>query len=336
MTNTTPRRLIRVGTRDSQLARLQTTVVTDLLSSLFPDIAIETIGVTTRGDKILDRPIADLGTRGVFVKELEESLLDEEVDLVVHSLKDLPTDMPENLALAAVLSRQNPHDVLVSRNGQRFSDLPHGSSLATSSRRRAAQLRALRSDLAFVDMRGNINTRLRKLDEGQCDAMILAAAGLERLGMHGRITEELPYEISTPAAGQGALALECLSARADLLGMLKALDDPVVRAEITSERVFLDRLGGGCSVPIGAFARWQDGKLTLTGCVAALDGSKVIRSTAEDAAPLSGEPGAGESAPDYCAAVKLGERLACEIVKLGAEEILATLRSSTPNTVSAP
>lgn len=326
-------RIIRVGTRDSQLARLQTTIVTELLSKLFPDVSIETVGVTTRGDKILDRPIADLGTRGVFVKELEESLLAEEVDLVVHSLKDLPTDMPESLALAAVLARQNPHDVVVSRSGKRFSELPGGSSVATSSRRRTAQLRALRDDIVFVDMRGNINTRLRKLDEGQCDAMILAAAGLERLSMHDRIAEELPYDVSTPAAGQGALAVECLSARTDLIAIMRELDDHVVRAEITSERVFLDRLGGGCSVPIGAFAQLLNDKLTLTGCVAALDGSRVIRHQAVESVP-SKQP--AHSQLDLAHAVKLGERLASEIVDLGAEEILATLRASNPNPVSAP
>lgn len=315
------RKIIRVGTRESALARLQTDIVTNGLSSIQSDLEIEIVPVTTRGDRVLDRPIADLGGRGVFVKELEEALLAGEVDFVVHSLKDLPTDLPDGLMLAAVLNREDPRDVLLAHQGNEVASLPPGARVATSSRRRAAQLAALRSDLSFVDIRGNLPTRLRKFDENYCDAMVLAAAGLLRLGLKERITQFLPLEVCTPAVGQGALAVECRAGDEDIVKLLAEVNDKKVNAEISCERSFLDRLGGGCSVPIGALARLEGQHLLVTGCVAELDGKKVIRKTIE------GSP---------ADAAGLGLTLAETMLSEGAEEILAHLKASAPNTISAP
>ena len=321
-------KLLRVGTRESQLARLQTDIVVARLSQHYPDLDFEIHHITTGGDKIQDRPIAAIGGRGVFVKELEEALLQDRVDFVVHSLKDLPTDLPAGLKLACVIDRSDPRDVFLSEKYASLADLPAGASVATSSRRRAAQLLALRPDLNFVDMRGNIPTRLRKLAEGQCDAMILAAAGLLRLDQGDKIKEYLPLQIVTPAVGQGALAVECRSADADLCGILKKIEDPDLALEIAAERAFLDELGGGCSVPAGALAKITSEQksgagdlLVLSGCVAALDGSVVMRD---------------EIKGDKHDAFKLGQTLAKRMQNNGAEKILTELRLSTPNVVSPP
>ena len=313
---------VRVGTRESRLALLQTQTIIDQLTKKFPNIAYVITPVTTGGDKDLNRPIADLGARGVFVKELEEALLGNGVDLVVHSLKDLPTDLPSGLILAAVLDRNDPRDVLVSQNHIPFGRLKSGSKVATSSRRRAAQLRSLRDDLSFVDIRGNIPTRLRKHDQGACDAMVLAAAGLHRLGLEEHIAEYFDPTFSTPAAGQGALAVECRQGDAVVIELLNQIDDSRVRAEITAERAFLDRLGGGCSVPIGALCiTTNGGTIQLLGCVAALDGTTVLRHSLDG--PTS-EPQA------------LGLRLAEAMLSMGADTILESLKSSAPTAVSPP
>jgi hydroxymethylbilane synthase len=313
---------VTVGTRESKLALLQTELVVGRLHERFPDIAFLIKPVTTHGDKVLSKPIAEVGSRGVFVKELEEALLAHEVDLVVHSLKDLPTELPAGLTLAAVLDRQDPRDVLVSRNRVPFRLLPGGSKVATSSRRRAAQLKAARQDVEFIDIRGNIPTRLRKLDEGVCDAMVLAAAGLLRLGETGRIAEYLDVEFSTPAAGQGALAVECRQDDDKILHLAATIEDKPARAEVTAERVFLEKLGGGCSVPIGAVClTLSDGRLHLTGCVASLDGSTIMRRS------LDGQP---DRAAD------LGARLADLFFEMGAGPVLSRLKESAPATVSPP
>ena len=311
-----------MGTRESQLARLQTDIAVQRLRAKLPEQRFEIVPVTTHGDKVQDRPIADLGTRGVFVKELEKALLAGEVDFVVHSLKDLPTDLPDNLLLAAVLDRADPRDVLVSRDKVTLAELPTGSRVATSSRRRVAQLKFVRPDLEFVDMRGNIQTRLRKHDEHQCDAMVLAAAGLIRLGLTERVTEFLPVELSTPAVGQGALAVECRANDRRMYEMLHQIEDVEARMQTLAERAFLDQMGGGCSVPIGALAVCPAaGLLRLTCCVAELDGSMILRSSVE-----------GEIGRAY----ELGMQLAEKMRAMGAEDILATLRQSTPSAISAP
>jgi hydroxymethylbilane synthase len=297
-------------------------MVVDSFKRKFPESKIEIVPITSYGDKVQSKPIADLGTRGVFVKELERALLDDEVDFVVHSLKDLPTDLPDQLALAAVLERADARDVLVSKNGAKLAQLPPHAKVATSSRRRVAQLKAVRPDLEFVDMRGNIQTRLRKLDEGQCDAMVLAAAGLLRLELKERISEFLAIALSTPAAGQGALAVECRSNDGETLKMLRQIEDVVVRAQVDAERALLDELGGGCSVPIGAFASTPaEGRLRLAACVASLDGVEVLRAEEEG---------------DVGNPLALGKKVAANLREQGAEEILIALRQSTPNAISAP
>jgi hydroxymethylbilane synthase len=314
---------IRIGTRESKLARLQTDMVVARLSETHPQLKVEVIGVTTHGDKVLNKPLAEMGTRGVFVKELEEALLSDSVDMVVHSLKDLPTDLPDGLRLGAVLHREDPRDVLVSKLDYPLSELPKGSKIATSSRRRAAQIRALRQDLEFVDIRGNIPTRLMKLDQGQCDAMVLAAAGLLRLDVGDRITQWFdPHTESTPAVGQGALAIECREGDERVQEILSALNDAEVEVQVSAERAFLAALGGGCSVPIGALcSRGTSGYLMLTGCIAALDGSKIYRETAEGTADE---------------AETLGKELAERMAASEAAQVLESLKQSPPNSISAP
>lgn len=317
------REKLTVGTRESKLACLQTDQVISKIHSFFPNLELQILHITTGGDKVLDRPIAELGGRGVFVKELEEALLDGRVDLVVHSLKDLPTDMPAGLTLACVLNREDARDVFLSTRAESFWQLAADSTVATSSRRRAAQLKALRQDLKFVDMRGNIPTRVRKLEEGQCDAMILAAAGLHRLEMQDKIKEYLSPDQVTPAAGQGVLAVECRQEDEDIQSLLQQLEDKGTRYEITAERAFLDCLGGGCSVPAGVLAKF-DGKtnsLQIDACVAALDGSRIFRASKQGPAAQ---------------ATVLGLSLAREIEELGAAAVLDELRQSTPNVVSPP
>lgn len=313
---------LRIGTRESKLARLQTDMVVASLKKHFPGIECEIHPITTGGDKVLDRPIAELGGRGVFVKELEEALLENKVDIVVHSLKDLPTEMPEGLTLACVMHREDARDVFLSEKADSFDSLPKGSTVATSSRRRAAQLLARRKDLKFVDMRGNIPTRVRKLEEGQCDAMILAAAGLLRLELRDKIKEYLPLSLVTPAVGQGVLAVECRQEDTDTMEMLQKIEDKDVRAAITAERSFLDELGSGCSVPAGGYGEiLPGGELLLTGCVAALDGSEIYKDAVQ-----------GPKEKAY----EMGKTLANRIKSAGAEKVLAQLRLSTPSVVSPP
>ena len=321
MTEATSTR-IRVGTRGSALARVQTDHVVEQLRRLGGGFDFETVVITTSGDKIKDRPIAELGSLGVFVKELEDALLANEVDLVVHSLKDLPTEMPPLLALGAVLDREDPRDVLVATGGRQLRDLPAGARVATSSRRRAAQLKAVRADLQFVDIRGNVPTRLRKLEEGGCDAIVLAAAGLKRLGLDYRISEYLEPELCTPAVGQGALAVEVRGEDTRLTALMRSLDNACVKAEVVAERALLLSLGGGCSVPIGGLARTTAaGHLDLTGCVASLDGKLVLRER------LTGTKDEAEA---------LGTALAQQLISLGANDILNKLKAQAPNKVSPP
>lgn len=313
--------MYRVGTRASKLARLQTTIVVEKLKAQFPQCEIEEVAVTTGGDKIVDKPIAELGFRGVFVKELEDALFRGEVDFVVHSLKDVPTDVPDGLTIAAVLDREDPRDVLATNSGTRFLDLPQGSRVATSSRRRAAQLKQTRPDISFIDIRGNIETRLRKLDEDYCDGTLLAHAGLLRLNLLDKVSQVFEPDELTPAAGQGALAIECRAGDTELIEMLAKISDDKVKAEIECERAFLSQLGGGCSVPIGALARVDDNTIELTGCIAALDGSAVFRMK---------HSGAFTDAP------QVGEELAFRMMENGARKTVEELRLTLPNKISPP
>lgn len=314
-------RTLRVGTRESKLARLQTDLVLELISSRFPQLQFELVAIKTSGDKVLNKPLAELGGQGVFVKELEESLLAQKTDFVVHSLKDLPCQMPAGLLLVCSLERSDPRDILISRTGLSLEDLPAGSRVATSSRRRTAQLRRLRDDLCFVDMRGNIQTRLRKLDEGQCEAMVLAAAGILRLGLSERISQYFEVDKSTPAVGQGALALQCRKDDTELVEFLSEFNDLNVWQCITAERALLAELGGGCSVPVGAFAEITgNDEIELRACVCSLDGKEIYIEKARS---------------ERSQAEELGLTVAKKLIEKGAGLVIKALIEA-PASVSPP
>jgi hydroxymethylbilane synthase len=295
--------LLRIGSRGSQLALWQSNHISALLRERGHEVEIEIIKTT--GDKITDVALAQVGTKGMFTKEIEEALLERRVDLAVHSLKDLPTELAPEFEIAAITTRENPRDAFLSRHFESIHDLPQKSRVGTSSLRRQAQLKALRPDLDVFPLRGNVDTRLRKLEEGEYDAIILAAAGLNRLGLTQRIRAILPEDIMCPAAGQGALGIEIRAGDAALREQLKFLDDPAARASTTAERALLNELGGGCQVPIGAFAEVRDGIVRLTGVVARPDGSMVLRDVRTGTDPKS-----------------LGESLGRSLLERGGKEIL--------------
>jgi hydroxymethylbilane synthase len=271
---------LRIGSRGSQLALWQANHISALLRARCHEVEIEIIHTT--GDKITDVPLAMVGAKGglgkgIFTKEIEEALAAGHVDLAVHSLKDLPTELSPGFEIAAVTEREDPRDAFCSRHYLSFQDLPKGARVGTSSLRRQAQLKAIRPDLDIHPLRGNVDTRLRKLEQGEYDAIILAAAGLKRLGKTELAKQIIPAEIMCPAAGQGALGIEIRLGDAATRQYLEFLNDPAARAATTCERALLNRLGGGCQVPIGAFATVQNGKLHLESIVAGPDGSKVLR-----------------------------------------------------------
>jgi hydroxymethylbilane synthase len=271
---------LRIGSRGSQLALWQANHIAALLRARGHEIEIEIIHTT--GDKITDVPLAQVGTKGglgkgIFTKEIEEALAAGRVDLAVHSLKDLPTELPPGFELAAITEREDPRDAFCSRLYSRIEDLPRSARVGTSSLRRQAQLKAIRPDLDIHPLRGNVDTRLRKLEQGEYDAIILASAGLKRLGKTGLIKQIIPAEIMCPAAGQGALGIEIREGDSATGQHLAFLNDPLARAATTCERALLKRLGGGCQVPIGAFAEIRNGKLRLDAIVADPDGSKLLR-----------------------------------------------------------
>ena len=272
---------IKIGTRGSPLARVQTRMVSDALAAHTPGLHTEVIIVRTEGDRNRRDSLTDLGGRGVFVRDIEERLLTGEFDLAVHSLKDLPTSQPDGLLLAAIPARGTVHDALVSRGGERLTDLRPGAIVGSSSQRRSAQVLALRPDLTMQSIRGNVETRLRKLDEGQYDAIVLAAAGLERMDWGGRISETFSLAQMLPAVGQGALAVECRADDTGTLALLAPLDHVRTRAAVSAERAFLRGLGGGCTLPIGAFAELDEletgAALTLHGMIAQPDGRRIVR-----------------------------------------------------------
>jgi len=271
---------LRIGSRGSQLAIWQANHISALLRARGHEVEIEIIHTT--GDKITDVPLAMVGTKGglgkgIFIKEIEEALAAGLVDLAVHSLKDLPTELPPGFEIAAITERQDPRDAFCSRLHSRIEDLPRGARVGTSSLRRQAQLKAIRPDLDIYPLRGNVDTRLRKLEQGEYDGIILAAAGLKRLGKTELIKQIIPAEIMCPAAGQGALGIEIHRGDSATRQHLEFLNDPAAHAATTCERALLNRLGGGCQVPIGAFAEMQNGKLHLEAIAADPDGSKLLR-----------------------------------------------------------
>ena len=277
-----PPRTIRIGSRKSQLALVQTYWVQEQLENCFPDITFEVHTMSTQGDKILDVALAKIGDKGLFTKELEVGMLNQEIDFAVHSLKDLPTHLPEGLTLAAITERENPADALVvheKHKDKQIDTLPEGAVIGTSSLRRLAQLRHHFPHFTFKDVRGNLITRLAKLDAGEYDALILAAAGLERLGMGDRVHQILPANISLHAVGQGALGIECRADDSELLSLLKAIEHPQTRDRCLAERSFLRSLEGGCQVPIGVNTEISGENLTLTGIVASVDGQKLVKDT---------------------------------------------------------
>ena len=294
---------LRIGSRGSQLALWQAHHISALLRERGHEVELEIIKTT--GDKILDVALAKVGTKGMFTKEIEEALLDGRVDLAVHSLKDLPTELAREFEIAAITTRENPRDAFLSRHFDSIEALPQKSRVGTSSLRRQAQLKAIRPDVDVFPLRGNVDTRLRKLEEGEYDAIVLASAGLNRLGLTQRIRAILSEEVMCPAAGQGALGIEIRAGDSALREHLRFLDDAAARATTTAERALLNELGGGCQVPIGAFAELQGGIVRLTGVVARPDGSSVLREVRSGA-----EPGA------------LGEALGRSLLERGGDEIL--------------
>ncbi|MCL4536199.1 MAG: hydroxymethylbilane synthase [Nitrospirae bacterium] len=319
------RNKIVIGTRGSKLALWQAEWIKSELQKLNPDLEIELNKIKTTGDKILDVPLAKVGGKGLFVKEIEEALLKGTADIAVHSMKDVPTDFPEGLHLAVITKREDPRDAFLSRISNfkfqisNFRELPHGATIGTSSLRRSCQLLSIRPDLKIEQLRGNLDTRLRKLDEGQFDAIILAAAGVKRLGWSERITEILPPEISLPAIGQGAVGIECRVDDEFINNLISQLNHNETSVCVRAERAFLKKLEGGCQVPIAAYARLlpphppltkggqEGGFLVMDGLVGSVSGDRIIKGRIE------GTPNDAEN---------LGIRLAEELLSRGAKEIL--------------
>ncbi|WP_323954055.1 hydroxymethylbilane synthase [Aeromonas caviae] len=301
-------RTLKIATRKSPLALWQANFVKDRLEALHPDLQVELVPMSTQGDKILDTPLAKVGGKGLFVKELETAMLEGRADIAVHSMKDVPVEFPDGLGLHTICEREDPRDAFVSNRFKLIDELPQGAVVGTSSLRRQCQLRAARPDLVIRDLRGNVNTRLAKLDAGEYDAIILAAAGLKRLEMAHRIAAFIEPEQSLPANGQGAVGIECRLDDHELHALLAPLEHPETRIRVLTERAMNRALQGGCQVPIGAYALVQGEEVWLRGLVGSPDGSRVIRD--EIRGPLA----EGEA---------LGHTLAQRLLTAGADVILA-------------
>jgi len=304
--------LLRIATRQSKLALWQAEHVSALLRAAHPGLQIELVKLTTQGDRILDRPLADIGGKGLFIKELEVALAEKRADLAVHSMKDVPGDLPPGMTLAAMLPRADARDAFVSRKFAHLEALPAGAKVGTSSLRRQSQLHALRKDIDIVPLRGNVDTRLRKLDEGEFDAIILAGAGLIRLGLGDRITAFLPIEQSLPAVGQGIVGIECRDDDRRTLDYVRALNDATAQVCIAAERAFARRLEGSCQSPIAGFAELNGDSIRLQGLIASPDGTRVFRDTVI---------GARHDA------ASLGRALADRMLYAGADALLRELRA---------
>jgi hydroxymethylbilane synthase len=307
-----PPAVLRIATRKSRLALWQAEHVAALLCRAHAGLNVELVPIVTQGDRILDRPLAAIGGKGLFIKELEVALEEQRADIAVHSMKDLPGDLPDGLVIVAVLERADPRDALLSLKAPRLSDLPRGARVGTSSLRRQAQLLAARPDLRIEALRGNVDTRVRRLDAGELDAMVLACAGLIRLGWEARITERLDAKISLPAVAQGVIGIECRGADARTVELVTVLEHGLTRIAMDAERAFAHRLGGSCQSPIAAHARIEAGGLTLDGLVAEPDGSRLLRGS------LSG--GIDDAAA-------MGTALAERILAAGAGALLERLRA---------
>lgn len=303
-------KVLKIATRQSPLALWQAQYVKARLEQAHPGLKVELVPMVTRGDVILDTPLAKVGGKGLFVKELELAMLEGRADIAVHSMKDVPVEFPEGLGLVTICERDDPRDAFVSNRYASIDELPAGSVVGTSSLRRQCQLAATRPDLAIRSLRGNVGTRLSKLDNGEYDAIILAAAGLTRLGMGERIRSVMPAEVSLPSAGQGALGIECLASRADIIACLQPLVDAETTACVIAERAVARALAGSCEVPLGAYAIMREGRLWLRGFVARPDGSEIVRAERE------GDPAEADA---------LGRALAEALRAQGAEAILADI-----------
>lgn len=305
---------IVIASRESALAMWQARNIEARLNELYPQCGVSILGMTTQGDRILDRALDKIGGKGLFVKELEDALASGRADIAVHSMKDVPMVLPTGFAIAAITERADPRDAFVSNHYPNFDTLPAASRVGTSSLRRESQIRARYPQLIVEPLRGNVQTRLRKLDDGQYAAIVLAAAGLKRLGLADRITSILTPEESLPAPGQGALGIECRADRADVLAMMRPLHDEATAACVVAERALSRALAGNCQLPLGAFGLLEGGRVRLRGFVASKDGRQIVR------AELSGAAAAAES---------LGAELADTLRAQGAGEILAALDSGS-------
>ena len=303
---------LKIATRQSPLALWQANYVKDRLQQLYPDLTIELVPMVTKGDVILDSPLAKIGGKGLFVKELENALLTKEADIAVHSMKDVPMQFPEGLGLAVICQREDPRDAFVSHAYRTFAELPQGAVVGTSSLRRQCQLKALRPDLDIRSLRGNVGTRLSKLDNGDYDAIILASAGLIRLGLADRIASFIDVEQSLPAAGQGAVGIECRTDDMQVQTLLAPLADAETTYCVRAERAMNNHLQGGCQVPIGGYALLQQGQLYLRALVGDIDGSRIIRAE-------------GKSAVEN--AEVLGVKIAEQLLAQGADKILQAIYS---------
>jgi hydroxymethylbilane synthase len=300
------------ATRPSALARWQTARVIQLLQAAHPGLVCREYVMTTTGDRVLERPLPEIGGKGLFTRELEEALLSGRVHAAVHSLKDLPVEDTPGIVVASIPERESAHDALVSAQAWTLSDLPEGARVGTCSLRRAAQLLARRPDLIILPVRGNVDTRVRKVLQGEYNAIVLAQAGLTRLQLQAHISEVFPLDIMLPAPGQGALAVQCRAEDRETIALLSAIHDPQAAAGVSAERAFLSGLGGGCSLPVAAFAEKNDGTIILTGAVISSDGKQAIRLSAVDNEPH-----------------RLGERLADLVLERGGGELLKASTGKT-------
>ena len=305
------KQIIRIATRKSPLALWQANHVKAALCKQHPDLQVELVEMTTKGDKILDTPLAKIGGKGLFVKELEQGLLDGHADIAVHSMKDVPMEFPEGLTLAVIMEREKPYDAFVSNHYEHFDDLPSDAIVGTSSLRRQSQLLMARPQLQIKSLRGNVGTRLGKLDSGEFDAIILAAAGLQRLNMENRIRHTMSPELMLPAVGQGAIGIECRSTDQETLTLIQPLNDETTQQRVTAERAMNGRLGGSCQIPIAGFAVVDEtSQLHLRGLVADLQGKQCLRS---------------EILGHVTDAKKLGEALADDLIAQGADKLLQSI-----------
>ena len=301
---------IIIGSRGSQLALWQANWVKSQLENLHGNADISIRVITTSGDKIKDVPLSKIGGKGLFVKEIEEALLAKKIDLAVHSMKDVPIEIPSQLEISIITKRENPLDALISKNGKKLADLPQGATIGTSSLRRSSQLLNYRNDFKIHPLRGNVDTRLKKVEEGKYDAILLASAGLNRLGWSNRITEEISHEIIIPAMGQGALGIETRLGDSKTYNFISSLNHEQTNYEVSTERALVGKLDGGCQVPIGAYAKTEDNLITLKGLVASLDGKIIHKS--KIVGPIDD-------------AINIGQDLGEELLKMGANEILEKL-----------